>query len=246
MKHCRYISAKFTDMYFNHSLDPIIEPMLQSVPDPFDSYGPPQAEDQIFSILAPLSIMTNPQSPSTSSPLTITPERPSIEVLPTSSSTRIASWLPVTGSSAALPAESSEWAPSSIPQAPLSSSLTRRRSVSPSSPQRKAESKLRSILTFIDESQPHPENADPPPISPGFSLPSTNGKTEQIEHSSHYEWAFASTQPHNEDANGTNNTTPRHSDFFASPLPPALPPGSPPTPTINDVPDSIACQDDVP
>lgn len=30
--------------------------MLQAVPDPFDVYGPPKAEDQIFSILAPLGI----------------------------------------------------------------------------------------------------------------------------------------------------------------------------------------------
>ncbi len=30
--------------------------MLQSVPDPFDAYGPPKAENQIFSILTPLAI----------------------------------------------------------------------------------------------------------------------------------------------------------------------------------------------
>ena len=47
--------------------------MLQSVPDPFDSYGPPQAEDQIFSILAPLSIMTG-MSTTASSPMAGTPE----------------------------------------------------------------------------------------------------------------------------------------------------------------------------
>jgi hypothetical protein len=34
----------------------VIEPMLSSVPDPFDAYGPAPAPDQIFSILAPLSL----------------------------------------------------------------------------------------------------------------------------------------------------------------------------------------------
>ncbi|PAV20692.1 cytochrome P450 [Pyrrhoderma noxium] len=44
--------------------DPVIEPMLQSIPDPFDSYGPPKSEDQIFSILAPLSIFNPSATPS--------------------------------------------------------------------------------------------------------------------------------------------------------------------------------------
>lgn len=38
--------------------------MLQAVPDPFDSYGPPKSEDQIFSILAPLSIFSPSATPS--------------------------------------------------------------------------------------------------------------------------------------------------------------------------------------
>ena len=41
------------------SSDPVIEPMLQSIPDLFDLYGPPQAEDRIFSILRALSINAN-------------------------------------------------------------------------------------------------------------------------------------------------------------------------------------------
>ena len=36
--------------------------MLQTVPDPFDSYGPPKAEDQIFSILPPLAILNTSSS----------------------------------------------------------------------------------------------------------------------------------------------------------------------------------------
>ncbi|KLO15651.1 hypothetical protein SCHPADRAFT_849174 [Schizopora paradoxa] len=44
------------DRITTKSSDPVLEPMLQAVPDPFDAYGPPKAENQIFSILAPLAI----------------------------------------------------------------------------------------------------------------------------------------------------------------------------------------------
>ncbi|KDN43794.1 hypothetical protein K437DRAFT_237021 [Tilletiaria anomala UBC 951] len=37
--------------------DPVLEPLLASIPDPFDSYGPPKSEDQIFSILPPTSLL---------------------------------------------------------------------------------------------------------------------------------------------------------------------------------------------
>ncbi|KAK7695639.1 hypothetical protein QCA50_000275 [Cerrena zonata] len=57
------------DRFTSKASDPVIEPMLQSVPDPFDTYGPPPAEDKIFSILPPLSVMANAPS-SSPSPLT--------------------------------------------------------------------------------------------------------------------------------------------------------------------------------
>ncbi|CAD6893887.1 unnamed protein product [Tilletia caries] len=41
------------------SSDPILEPMLASIPDPFDSYGPPKQDDQIFSILPPTSLLSS-------------------------------------------------------------------------------------------------------------------------------------------------------------------------------------------
>lgn len=140
------------------SSDPIVEPMLQSVPDPFDSYGPPQSEDQIFSILAPLSIMTAP-SPSPS-PVAGTPETEATSTL-SSSHHKITSWLPGT-SNGLYPVETSEWATASPPSSPplsastspssSSTTTSRRHSV----PQRKAESKLRSVLPSIDESRtPH-------------------------------------------------------------------------------------------
>lgn len=45
--------------------DPVLEPMVMSIPDPFDSYGPPKEEGQIISTLAPcvaLPITANHQT----------------------------------------------------------------------------------------------------------------------------------------------------------------------------------------
>jgi hypothetical protein len=33
--------------------DPILEPLVSSIPDPCDSYGPPKEEGHIISVLAP-------------------------------------------------------------------------------------------------------------------------------------------------------------------------------------------------
>ncbi|WVF67156.1 hypothetical protein IAT40_001902 [Kwoniella sp. CBS 6097] len=63
--------------------DPILEPLIMSIPDPFDSYGPPKEEGQIFSVLAPLGLLdiSAPQSPTPnltrtgSSPNVSTPAR---------------------------------------------------------------------------------------------------------------------------------------------------------------------------
>ncbi|OCF34719.1 hypothetical protein I316_03762 [Kwoniella heveanensis BCC8398] len=63
--------------------DPILEPLIMSIPDPFDSYGPPKEEGQIFSVLAPLGLLDKsaPQSPTPnltrtgSSPNVSTPAR---------------------------------------------------------------------------------------------------------------------------------------------------------------------------
>ncbi|WWC68675.1 uncharacterized protein I206_102608 [Kwoniella pini CBS 10737] len=64
--------------------DPILEPLIMSIPDPFDSYGPPKEEGQIFSVLAPLGLLdsNSPQSPTpkltrtnSSTPGTSTPTR---------------------------------------------------------------------------------------------------------------------------------------------------------------------------
>jgi hypothetical protein len=33
--------------------DPVLEPLAMSIPDPFDAYGPPKEEGQLFSVLSP-------------------------------------------------------------------------------------------------------------------------------------------------------------------------------------------------
>lgn len=43
----------FYEKIANKASDPILEPLVMSVPDPFDSYGPPKEDGQIFSVLAP-------------------------------------------------------------------------------------------------------------------------------------------------------------------------------------------------
>ncbi|KAF8333333.1 hypothetical protein F5887DRAFT_994749 [Amanita rubescens] len=223
------------------AMDPVIEPMLQSVPDPFDSYGPPQSEDQIFSILAPLSIMANA---STSCPSTPTPERNSMVPLPASSSSKIASWLPITGSSPASPTESSEWMPTSTQAQPTLSPLTRRDLVPLPSPPRKAESKLRSILSSIDESQSRLENTGLTSSSDTMPPP-TNGRVEQADHSPEHEWGFAPVHLQYEDTNDSN-MTPRNSYLFTSHLPPAMPTSLPPASNNNYVSDNAIYGIDTP
>ena len=138
--------------------------MLQSVPDPFDSYGPPTTENQIFSILPPLMTTTSPGPTSLvstpqlhTSDLGISPTRPS--------------WMPTvvtqTGVGGYFTETNSAWADiASPPKSP-----PHRRSTSPQQKEggafgvfkrnshppvstvgTKAESKLRSVLTAIDES----------------------------------------------------------------------------------------------
>lgn len=155
--------------------------MLQSVPDPFDSYGPPQAEDQIFTILPPLAVIANAPSPSPS-PLANTP--------PSSCSPPDVinhSWAPTSNF---FSNSSSEWSDvSSTPSTPPrstspSATIKRRKSHPPSATHhsRKSDSKLRSVLAVIDESHvvhtiesPQLGRSEPRPASPsdanGGALP---------------------------------------------------------------------------
>lgn len=166
------------DRFTNKASDSILEAMLQSVPDPFDSYGPPQAEDQIFTILPPLAVMANAPSPSPS-PLAMTPPPQNPDVPPAIINN---SWAPNGG----FFATTSEWAdsvsPSSTPtrSASPSTQLKRRQSHPPSTQHaRKAESKLRSVLSVIDETHVR-QSSDPtdaPPSESQTSPPDINGGT---------------------------------------------------------------------
>jgi hypothetical protein len=152
--------------------DPVIEGMLASVPDPFDSSGPPQAEDQIFSILPPLSIMA-PTPSGCASPLAATPATEHQSMPPSRSRTN--SWTPGVGGFFG-EAPSTEWAevhsattsptavqfpsvspvgsPPRSPSPPTGKKGSRKPGATPSGHQsRKSESKLRSVLTVIDESR---------------------------------------------------------------------------------------------
>ncbi|KAF9468950.1 hypothetical protein BDZ94DRAFT_1286864 [Collybia nuda] len=201
------------DRFTAKSSDPIIEPMLQSVPDPFDSYGPPQAEDQIFSILAPLSIMTSSHS-SSPSPMTGPSELGSVDA-----NDRITSWIPRTTNGALFSSESTAWAtsPSSTPSTPPRSvsppsNLSRRHSMPPSAGQRKAESKLRSVLSIIDETHSR-HDSDDSPVQSGSATTSFNDTGQQTQ--------WASTYGQSPYDNTEDPTTPRHSAlFFPQPPPP--------------------------
>ncbi|KAI9001244.1 hypothetical protein BD414DRAFT_404376 [Trametes punicea] len=162
------------DRLTSKASDPVIEPMLQTIPDPFDSYGPPPSEDQIFSILQPLSVIANAPS-STPSPLTPNPDLEGSDSVPSAKgswSAATGGFFPDTAAWADAPSSSppSGSAPASGPASPAisvsppaigkaktTSGISRRHShpiaSSSSHHPRKSESKLRSVLSVIDESR---------------------------------------------------------------------------------------------
>ena len=172
--------------FFVSSSDPVIEVMLQSAPDPFDSYGPPPGDDQIFSILAPLSIMST-QLPSPGLPSS----HLEYEAGEPSASEKITSWLPGTNNGITSP-ESTEWAsvgasisPVITPPRSVSPPITLRKQSSP--PSRKSESRLRNVLTVIDETvaPPEAEDSDTPtrrtsPIPNGQATQPDTGQEQQL------------------------------------------------------------------
>ncbi|KAH7916740.1 hypothetical protein BJ138DRAFT_8107 [Hygrophoropsis aurantiaca] len=206
------------DRFTAKASDPILEPMLQSVPDPFDSYGPPQAEDQIFTILPPLAVIANAPSGSPS-PMTTTP--------PSSTDTTANnSWV----SNNYFSESTSEWAdvpsPSSTPPrsaSPRSSSpsaTVKRRQSHPPSSKRKAESNLRSVLAVLDDSRPHSRQASERTVTPvekadGRSTP-TPPDINGGPHTSETGWGqiIYGQSPY---TTPSGDATPRHSAMFHSP-----------------------------
>jgi len=164
--------------------------MLQSAPDPFDSYGPPPGDDQIFSILAPLSIMST-QLPSPG----LSASHLEYETGGPPASEKITSWLPSTSHGITTPPESTEWAsvgasispmttpPRSVSPPPIP---PRKQSSPPSAGRGKSESGLRNVLAVIDETVAHPEDEDSDitprssPISNGQAIQPDTGQGQQL------------------------------------------------------------------
>jgi len=213
--------------------------MLQTVPDPFDSYGPPQSEDQIFSILPPLSIMPTAPS-STASPTTRTPELDAIEGLPSSSSST--NWMHSNPNTVAFPSESSEWADapstptSTSPTSSTPTSPTSRRHSAPSAPthtSRKSDSKLRSVLSAIDETHPRNDAGQSSLHSSSLTGSTLNGSLiqPQPQKKPSFSWGNPFSYGHSpyDPADNDDNKTPRNSTFL-----PETPKSSSPTPIGND------------
>ncbi|KAH9844018.1 uncharacterized protein C8Q71DRAFT_24980 [Rhodofomes roseus] len=246
------------DRLTSKASDPVIEPMLQTIPDPFDSYGPPPAEDQIFTILQPLSVIANaPSTSSTASPLTAS--TPDLESSDGPSNNN--SWVPTSGGF--FPDASAAWADVASPATSPPRSRTTSNPVSPArsaSPQavdttvgasppshgrrhsypatasgsssqltRKSESKLRSVLSVIDESLPQSNGQieEPPDMGeadlPGNrpASPTLNGKGRADADS---QWATFSF-PHAYSSSTSSDVTPRNSTFINGISPSVTPQG---------------------
>jgi len=206
------------DRFTAKASDPVIGPMLQSIPDPFDSYGPPQAEDQIFSILQPLSISANAPS-NCPSPMNASPpettKRKDDDIM--SSDT----WSPSNG--AYLPTDSettSQWADSPFPTSssstpprsasPPFATVKRRQSHPPSDHQPKRPgSKLKSVLPVVDENVPqHIDDTDVTYMAPTSLTSALNGDS-QVSNTSWDSISYGES-PY-KSFYGSRDTTPQHS-----------------------------------
>ncbi|KAI0752232.1 hypothetical protein BC629DRAFT_1297238 [Irpex lacteus] len=207
------------DRLTSKASDPVIEPMLQAIPDPFDSYGPPPEEDKIFSILPPLSVIANTPS---ASPSPLTSSTPELENSSDGISSNKSSWANPTGGF--FPEGSAAWADvtsSSPATSPITSPSTsppvtsRRQSFPPtlassSHSHRKSESRLRSVLAVIDESKSSHSTSS---LGDGERTPvpsqhPTNGRTVDMGDASS-PWSDDTTTPRN---SGILTTTPTNPD----------------------------------
>ncbi|KAI0650078.1 hypothetical protein C8Q79DRAFT_900733 [Trametes meyenii] len=222
------------DRLTSKASDPVIEPMLQTIPDPFDSYGPPPAEDQIFSILPPLSVIANAPS-STPSPMTTTPDLESSDGAPSSKgswSAATGGFFPDTAAWADAPSNSTppgsapgsgltsparSVSPSGLSKSPTTSGISRRHSIPVASTSslhypRKSESKLRSVLSVIDESRSRANGDTDDTHTRSMSVdagsasvtPTMNGKTPDLSEVDTSIWGLDSA------GRGEDDTTPRN------------------------------------
>jgi hypothetical protein len=201
--------------------DPVLEPMLQSVPDPFDSYGPPKAEDSIFSILPPLSVIASAPS-LLPTPMSKTSE--SGTSTPLASASGGSAWVPSNG----FPDSPSEWVDGLSPPYSMSPPPVNRRNSHPpssSSQLRKSESKLRSVLPAIDETRPRSQHSSHTSI-PDTQSTQLHGLNGSSSHEVVIDWVSTHGQPPHVDPmadikprsssphspkDSSGATTPRHS-----------------------------------
>ena len=157
-------SLEVFDRLTAKSSDPCFEPVLQAIPDPFNTYGPPKAEGQLFSILSPLGM--GPTASSNGHPLPF-PSSLSFGCKAPASLGYLSTSAPGWGESSDEGSQS-DWSdarsPSHSPTSPTST-ITSRRQTFPTSPpssskhkhaasppsMRRAENKLRSVLNAVDE-----------------------------------------------------------------------------------------------
>jgi len=83
-------SLEVYDRISAKSSDPSLEPILQTIPDPFDAYGPQKSEDQIYSILPVGSILGNVANRSSSSSPS---QSPNSTTLPADSDHNVRTWM---------------------------------------------------------------------------------------------------------------------------------------------------------
>ena len=194
--------------------------MLQAVPDPFDSYGPQQSEDQIFSILQPLSISANAPSPSPS-PMTASPP----DTAKPEDIIGRSSWSPPSTSIFSNSEPTSEWAqvPSSPTATPPSSS-TPPRSVTPPTAKRKpaghqsrkSGSKLRSSLPGVEEISGSHDGTGEPEAKAGSAINGSKGNAQARDDS----WgAFSYGQSPYEPYSESAESTLRRSTLYSPPIP---------------------------
>jgi hypothetical protein len=192
--------------------------MLQSVPDPFDSYGPPQSEDQIFTILNPLDIMA-PTPSMAASPLTSSPETERPEY-PTVRATESLPWTPHglfdrdddTGSLEWGDAHSPPQSATPLQFPSLSPIGTPPRSMSPTGP-RQSTSKLKNVLSVIDENKNGPNASGGTRRSSG-GIGGTRDDSSPFMPSS----TDATNDCEEKEDSPPEAQTPRHSTYYSSGL----------------------------
>ncbi|KAK7061531.1 RRM domain-containing protein [Favolaschia claudopus] len=218
---------KFTAKAIPCSSDPVIEPMLQSIPDPFDSYGPPQSEDQIFSILAPLSIMTTSNSASANGSPMPTPVA-ELEGLPAISDNHV--WMSPSPGTVAFPTASQEWddGQSSTPIPRSVSPPSNRKHLAPLNaarqPRKSEASKLRNVLSSIDETHSRQASSDDDHV-PQTMNTSTPSPPPIDETSPNHSWSFVYDQAQADDlSEDRDGKTPTNSVFYPRSSTPPRPP----------------------